>query len=263
LNRGLARAVLPFAFAVALSAGAEAADYTRLPGGELRSVLPPVGKWAPAKVAPFDLRTTPVTNGEFRKFLATHAEWRRGSAAAIFADSSYLADWSTDGGFGTLGADQPVTEVSWFAAEAFCESEQARLPRWHEWEFAAAADETRPDARDDPEWRERILAWYARPSGAALPPVGKGPKNHYGLHDMHGLVWEWVEDFAGLMISADNRNQGDPELLKFCGAGALSTQDRENYAVLMRVAMLSSLNAQQSTRNLGFRCARDVKESKP
>ena len=43
--------------------------------------------------------------------------------------------------------------------------------------------------------------------------------------------------------SADNRNQGDPDTAKFCGAGALSMDDRDNYAVLMRVAMLSSLEA--------------------
>ena len=255
--RALAIAVLAFA----PSAGA--ADYVRLPGGELRSVLPPDGKSAPARVAPFELRTTPVTNGEFQAFLAKRPEWRRGQAPAVFADSSYLADWTTDGRYGAMRADQPVTAVSWFAAAAFCESEQARLPTWHEWELAAAADETRADARDDPRWRERILAWYARPSGAALPAAGRGPKNHYGVHDLHGLVWEWVEDFAGLMISADNRNQGDPELLKFCGAGALSTADKENYAVLMRIAMLSSLDAKQSTRNLGFRCARDVREPTP
>jgi formylglycine-generating enzyme required for sulfatase activity len=76
-------------------------------------------------------------------------------------------------------------------------------------------------------------------------------------------MWEWVEDFAGLMISADNREQGDPNLLKFCGAGALSTQDRENYGILMRVALLSSLQAANTTRNLGFRCARDLAQAKP
>ena len=94
-------------------------------------------------------------------------------------------------------------------------------------------------------------------------PVGRTPKNAWGAYDLHGVVWEWVDDFSGLMISADNREQGDPNLLKFCGAGALSTQDRQNYAVLMRVALLSSLSAPQTTRNLGFRCARDLPQSKP
>ena len=255
--RALALALL----CCALPAGA--AEYVRLPGGSLRSVLPPDGKSSEAKVAPFALRTVPVTNGEFLAFLRAHPEWRRDRVAAVFADSSYLGSWNAADSLGEARADQPVTQVSWFAAEAYCESEQARLPTWHEWEFAGAADETRPDARDDPAWRERILGWYAHPSGIALPSVGRTPKNAYGLYDMHGVVWEWVEDFAGMMISADNRNQGDPELLKFCGAGALSTQDRENYAVLMRVAMLSSLTAQQSTRNLGFRCARDEPKASP
>jgi formylglycine-generating enzyme required for sulfatase activity len=59
-------------------------------------------------------------------------------------------------------------------------------------------------------------------------------------------------------VSGDNRNQGDPDLMKFCGAGALSVADRENYAVLMRIAMLSSLSAASTTKNVGFRCARDA-----
>ena len=42
-----------------------------------------------------------------------------------------------------------------------------------------------------------------------------------------------------------------------CGAGALSMEDRDNYAILMRVAMLSSLEGDDVTGNLGFRCARD------
>ena len=75
---------------------------------------------------------------------------------------------------------------------------------------------------------------------------------------MHGLVWEWTDDFSALLISGDNRNQGDADKSKFCGAGSLSMGDRENYAVLMRVAMLSSLQGADATANLGFRCARKL-----
>jgi formylglycine-generating enzyme required for sulfatase activity len=45
---------------------------------------------------------------------------------------------------------------------------------------------------------------------------------------------------------------------RFCGEGALSTVDRENYAVLMRIAFLSSLEASYTTGNLGFRCAAEA-----
>lgn len=244
--------------------GACAADYRKLPGGTFDSVLPADGKAAPVTVAPFRLRTEPVSNAEFLAFTQTQPRWRRDRVARLFAESRYLEEWKSPNELGSAApADRAVTQVSWYAARAYCESEGARLPTWHEWEFAAAADATRADARSDAQWRERILNWYAKPSSGTLAPLGQTPANVYGIADLHGLVWEWVDDFASLMVSGDNRNQGDPDLLKFCGAGALSTQQKDNYAVLMRVALLSSLKAADTTRNLGFRCARDGEEQAP
>jgi formylglycine-generating enzyme len=82
----------------------------------------------------------------------------------------------------------------------------------------------------------------------------------YGVSDLHGVVWEWVEDFNALFIAGDSRTQGDPDLMKFCGAGAISIVGRDSFAVLMRVALRSSVNAADTTRTLGFRCARTVHE---
>ena len=246
-------AALPFA----TGDGSAAVSYVEVPAATFRSVLPPDGKDAPARVAAYALRAAPVTNAEFLAFVRTNGDWRRDRVARVFADDRYLAHWPAADAVADAQAAQPVTQVSWFAAQAFCEAEGARLPTWHEWELVAAADEKRRDARDDPAWRESILAWYSRSSNTPLPAVMSGPANAWGAHDMHGLVWEWVDDYAAMMVSGDNREQGDPDLLKFCGAGALSVSDRENYAVLMRTAMLSSLAAVDTTRNLGFRCARD------
>ena len=240
----------------ALALPATAADYATIPGGSFASVLPPDGKAAPAVVAGFRLRTLPVTNEEFLEFVRANPQWGRDRIPSLFADRQYLSHWARLSSLSPAGRRQPVTRVSWFAAEAYCESEHARLPTWYEFEYAAAADESHADARSDPSWREHILDWYSRPSTTVLPDVGSTPKNFYGVYDMHGLIWEWVGDYASLMISGDNRDQGDPDLLKFCGAGALSTQDRENYAILMRVALLSSLKAVDTTANLGFRCAK-------
>ena len=150
---------------------------------------------------------------------------------------------------------QPVTRVSWFAAEAYCESENARLPTWYEWEYAAAADGQRADARKDPAWRDRVLLWYSRPSNVPVPEVG-GPADLHGVRDLNGLVWEWVDDFNALLVGSDSRDQDGADKFKFCGAGALNMQEKENYATLMRVAMLSSLKASDTTINLGFRCAK-------
>lgn len=235
--------------------------YKPLPAGIFKTVLPPDGKQGLATVRPFSLRTLPVSNGEFLTFTHRSPQWRMRDVAAVFADGQYLSHWPASGSPAKDQLAQPVTNISWFAAQAYCESEGARLPTWHEWEYAAAADETRVDARDDPAWRERILSWYSRKS-APLPWVGSTPKNIYGIYDLHGVIWEWVHDASALMVSGDSRNQGDPNTLQFCGAGALSANDRENYPVLMRIAMLSSLGAASTTRNLGFRCATDVAPAK-
>ncbi len=233
-----------------------------IPGSFLRTILPSGVGQSDVFVAKFSLSRRPVTNAEFLAFVRKHAQWRRGRVAEIFVDHSYLQHWHSPLQLGSQAMpNQPVTQVSWFAAQAYCESLGMRLPTWHEWELAAAADERVLDARNDPVWREKLLTWYARPSSAALPRVGANPPNAYGVYDLHGLVWEWVEDFNALMVSGDNREQGDPDLAKFCGAGALSVNDRENYPVLMRVALLSSLQARYTTRNLGFRCATNVKKA--
>jgi formylglycine-generating enzyme required for sulfatase activity len=237
-----------------------AADYIVIPAGSIVSVLSGPEGSERVPVRRFSLRETPVTNAEFQSFVGGHPEWRRDRVASIFADKSYLQSWTGPASFGNgLAADQPITNVSWFAAEAYCESEAARLPTWYEWEYVAAADEKRADARSDPQWRARILAWYGKTSEGPLPAVG-GVANIYGIRDVHGLVWEWVDDFNALFISADSRNQGDPDKLQFCGAGAISLQDKDNFAILMRIALLSSLNGADTTGNLGFRCARSLSE---
>mgnify|MGYP006152604403 CR=1 FL=1 len=256
----------PALLALALIAGGPAAagDWVRLPGGEFQSVLRYEDTGGKVTLPGFALQQRPVTNADYLAFVRKHPRWQRGKAPVVFAESRYLEHWA---GPTELGAnalpEQPVVMVSWFAAQAYCESIDARLPTWSEWEYAAAADETRADARSDPAWRERILAWYSVPSGRPLPPVGQSAADVHGIQDLHGLVWEWVEDYSAMLVSADNRDQGDPDNLKFCGAGALSMDDRENYAVLMRVAMLSALQAEDTTANLGFRCARDLPGKTP
>ena len=229
---------------------ADANPYLPVPGTEFRSALP-AGKQDRTKVPGFLLQEHPVTNAEFLAFVQANPRWRRGATPKVMAGGDYLAHWAGPLDLGRdAAAQQPVTRVSWFAAEAYCEAQGARLPNWYEWELAAAASATERDARSDPIWRQQILDWYARPASASLPQVGRTAANVYGLHDLHGLVWEWVQDFNSL-LPAD----ADPE--KFCGSGAENLQQKENYAVLMRIALLGSLQASDTGHVLGFRCARD------
>lgn len=236
-------------------------DMATIGPGVLKSVIPEEEGIDVVNVPMFALDRRPVTNREFLEFVQANPEWRRDNAIRLFVDTGYLSNWAGAGELGPgLSGEQPVTQVSWFAATAYCEAKGARLPRWYEWELAASADATRANARDDPVWRQEILNWYAMPGDNALALVGQRAANFYGVHDLHGLVWEWVEDYNALLVAADNREQGGADKVKFCGAGALSMEQKENYAVLMRVAMLSSLEAAYTTRNLGFRCAADALE---
>lgn len=248
----------------ALLAGGAQADaatpgYATIPGGAFRSALRYEDQTSGVTVLPFRLMREPVTNGEFLRFVQSHPEWQRDRTPIALAEPRYLSHWAAALSPGNgAPADRPVIWVSWHAARAYCEAQGSRLPTWREWEFAAAADATRGDARSDPRWREEILDWYARPSREALPAVGTRPPNVYGVRDLHGLVWEWVDDASSLLVSADNREQGATDKLRFCGAAALAADDRENYAILMRVALLSSLESADATGNLGFRCAQDL-----
>ena len=252
------RSVLAVA-AMLAAATAVAADRVALPGGDFTPVVAPGPSERTVHVAPFRLDRHPVTNREFLGFVRSRPEWRRDRIASLYADEHYLARWAAPDLPGPAARDaQPVTDVSWYAARAYCAAAGGRLPRWYEWEYAAAADETMADARDDPAWRARILGWYSRSAGQPLPDVGATPPNAYGVSDLHGLVWEWVDDYAGLMVSGDSRTQGDPDKLAFCGAGALSAAIRDDYPVLMRIALLSSLEARYTTSSLGFRCAEDI-----
>jgi formylglycine-generating enzyme required for sulfatase activity len=242
-------------FASTAPAGTLASDRARVPGTTFETILPPAPGVKSVTVQAFEVDRTPVTNAEFAAFVVANPRWRRDRVARVFADNGYLRHWSSATSPAPGTARQPVTQVSWFAAKAYCESRAARLPTWHEWEWVAAASATTRDARKDPAWRQEILDWYARPAGATLPDVGANAPNVYGIRDVHGLVWEWVLDLGSMMVSADNREQGDPDLAKFCGSGALSLEQKDNYAMLMRIATLSSMKATYTSNSMGFRCA--------
>ena len=244
-------ALLACTGAAGTAASPEDNPFLPVAGAELRSALPR-DKHDTVPVRSFLLQSHPVTNQEFLAFVRTHPQWRRGAVPLALAGADYLGAWSgpLDPGPGAT-ASQPVTRVSWFAADAYCEALHARLPDWYEWELAAAASTTKRDARSDATWRQQILDWYAHPTTNILASVEQGPANTYGLYDIHGLVWEWIHDFDSL-LPAD----ADPE--RFCGSGAQNLQGKDNYAVLMRIALLGSLRAADTGRAIGFRCARNA-----
>jgi formylglycine-generating enzyme len=231
----------------------------KVKAGVYRPVYPPSPEETEIQVQPFLLDRTPVTNAQYLAFVRKNARWQKGKVPRLFVDEDYLKLWASPTRLGPQAhPDAPVVHVSWFTAKAYCEAQGARLPTEAEWEYAAGASETKQDARKDPEFLSRILSWYSRPTPEQLPRVGQGQANFWGVHDMHGLVWEWVLDFGNTLVSGDSRESGDPDTLRFCGAGAITAKDRDDYASFLRIAFRSSLQPAYTTAGLGFRCARSA-----
>lgn len=207
-------------------------------------------------VRAFRMRTVPVSVEDFRRFVVDHPEWQRGRVGGALADASYLGSWASPVEAGLdVSPRAPVTEVSWFAARAYCAAEGGRLPTEAEWEFAASASETEADASRDPAFVAQLLRWYSAPTPPELPDVGLGRPNVWGVRDLHGLVWEWVDDFNASLVSTDARQANGEDALKYCGGGAeASPGDKADYAAFMRSAMRSALSGRSTTRMLGFRC---------
>jgi formylglycine-generating enzyme required for sulfatase activity len=106
------------------------------------------------------------------------------------------------------GANRPVEQVSWHEAVEFCRRLSARtgrdygLPSEAQWEYACRAGSTTPFAFGEtltPELAnyDWTVTYASGPKGVSrqqTTEVGSFPANAWGLHDMHGNVWEWCLD---------------------------------------------------------------------
>ena len=126
-----ALALLLLALPFAGLAGDVAPRYAGLPGGKFRSALQYEDAKDGVRIKPYALMRTPVSNAEFLAFVKANPQWRRDRVAGVFAEQRYLSHWKSATELGpTALPQQPVTWVSWFAANAYCESVGARLPTW-------------------------------------------------------------------------------------------------------------------------------------
>lgn len=223
------------------------------------SYKPFVGKDTLVKVKAFYIDETAVTNAEFLKFLKANPQWTKSRVKRLYADSTYLKTWRNDFEIPKeVSPNAPVTNVSWFAAEAYAKSVGKRLPTVDEWEYVARADESNKNAVETPEFTNKILELYQQ-KGKYKESVKQHQANAWGVYDLYGVVWEWTDDFNSVMVSTDQRKDDAKDESLFCAGAAVTSTDLKNYAAFIRYAMRSSLKANYTVNNLGFRCAKNIK----
>ena len=153
---------------------------------------------------PFYVGVLEVTNAQYERFDPRHAHLR--------------------GKLGfSIDSDEAVVFVNWYEAKAFCdwlslkEGLPYRLPTEAEWEYAARAGTTTAFSTGDTlpaaYLNKPDNSWYPAPGRSrgrdnlTLLHVGKTSANPWGLHDMHGNVEEWCEDWYGPYVAGE---QTDP-----------------------------------------------------
>ena len=164
------------------------------------------------------------------------------------------------------GPEHPVVHLTWNDASAFCEWAGGRLPTESEWEYAARA------GKDDLIfwWGNGLTREYANFGaveccGGAIgggdqwvntAPVGSFPANDFGLHDMSGNVWEWVngwiDDFYPDQPATDPQPPDEGYLRVMRGGSWL------NYPEVVRLSVRLPFQGDAHTSNIGARCARDA-----
>ncbi|MEM1110373.1 MAG: formylglycine-generating enzyme family protein [Pseudomonadota bacterium] len=222
----------------------------------------------------FWMMASEVTVAMFERFVI-ETDYRTDSTCWVFVQGWQPReglDWRSPGF--EQGLRHPVTCVNWEDATAFARwlslgtGLEFSLPSEAEWEYAARSGDGRRYAHGDDE-----AQLCAHANGADISalrdypgfdvnrcddgytrtaPVGSYPANAWGLHDMTGNVWEWVQDcwvpsYEGASTEGDARQEGDCERRAYRG-GAYG-----DIPAFLRLTLRNRGRAKERRDDIGFR----------
>jgi len=212
----------------------------------------------------FPVHAVTLTNAFYMgRYEVTQAQWtaRMGSNPSFFQSASAQVP-------AAQVPNRPVEQVSWDTIQGFLSATGMRLPTEAEWEYAYRASTTTAfhgwpaqiaGTNDDAQVGN--IAWFytGNCSGGAMcqtRPVGGKAPNGFGLHDMSGNVWEWVNDWYSGSYYASSPSTNPP--------GPATGSDRVlrggswgNYSFSLRSSSRFKLTPGGPSADVGFRVARN------
>ena len=204
----------------------------------------------------------PVTNSEFRVFLTENEQWQKNNISKKYHNGKYLRSWNGNN-YPRNKDNDPVVDVSWYAAMAYAQWVEKRLPTDIEWEKAARGgltEKTYP-------WGDDItndLANYGMIVGNTTP-VGTYPPNEYGAYDMVGNVWEWcLDDYEHIEasektgISVEEIGSILDSYLEIQSNRVLRGGSWTSSERALSVAYRGSAAPDNTYYSYGFRCVKDI-----
>jgi len=208
---------------------------------------------------PFAMGRYPVTVGEWRVFVQASGWQQHGEV-----------DWESPG-FPQRDT-HPVVGVSWFDALQYvawlCEAtgKRYRLPSEAEWEYACrAGSKTAFNVGDTIATTQAnfdgSFTYNGGPRGEfrhGTTPVDAFAPNAWGLHDMHGNVWEWVQDvvhdnYEGAPTDGSAWELGGDQVRRILRGGSWLYNPR-----YLRSALRNGFSAVLSNDIVGFRVVREL-----
>jgi len=146
------------------------------------------------------------------RYEVTQAQWQ----ARMGNNPSYFQSASTEVPLAQV-PQRPVERVSWTTIQGFLTNTSMRLPTEAEWEYACRAGTTTAFhgytgqlSGTNADSLLGNIAWFGSNSNGQTRPVGGKRGNGFGLYDMSGNVWEWVNDWYGNYSAGAQTNPQGP-----------------------------------------------------